>query len=76
MSSNNPNSYHSGDTSPVIMQADNATFNFSIGDLLVFESGGTARLPRSPIPLRIPRLPTWISKPFLTVSAEWQHRQF
>ncbi|HTQ38053.1 MAG TPA: hypothetical protein VMJ32_03445 [Pirellulales bacterium] len=38
MSTNNPNSYHSGDTSPVIMVADNATFNFAIGDLLVFES--------------------------------------
>jgi hypothetical protein len=38
MSTNNPNSYHSGDTSPVIMVANNVGFNFSIGDLLVFES--------------------------------------
>jgi hypothetical protein len=39
MSSSNPNFYHSGETSPVIMKANNVGFNFFIGDLLVFESG-------------------------------------
>jgi hypothetical protein len=36
--SNNPNFYHSGDTAPVIMKADNEGFNFFIGDLVVFET--------------------------------------
>jgi hypothetical protein len=38
VSSNNPNFYHSGDTAPVIMTADNEGFDFFIGDLVVFES--------------------------------------
>jgi hypothetical protein len=38
MSSNNPNYYHSGDTAPVIMRADNEGYNFFIGDLVVFEN--------------------------------------
>ncbi|HZZ28587.1 MAG TPA: hypothetical protein VFE46_11345 [Pirellulales bacterium] len=38
MSSNNPNFYHSGETVPVMMWANNVGFNFFIGDLLVFES--------------------------------------
>jgi hypothetical protein len=38
MSSNNPNFYHSGDTAPVIMTADNNGYNFSIGDLVVYET--------------------------------------
>jgi hypothetical protein len=36
--SNNPNFYHSGDTAPVIMTADNEGFDFFIGDLVVFET--------------------------------------
>jgi hypothetical protein len=39
MSSNNPNFYHSGDTSPVIMTADNEGFDFFLGDIVVFETG-------------------------------------
>ncbi|HEY2827874.1 MAG TPA: hypothetical protein VGJ04_09765 [Pirellulales bacterium] len=38
MSSNNPNFYHSGDTAPVIMKADNEGVDFFIGDLVVRES--------------------------------------
>jgi hypothetical protein len=39
MSSNNPSFYHSGDTAPVIMLADNNGFSLFLGDLVVFESG-------------------------------------
>ncbi len=38
MSSSNPNFYHSGDTAPVIMTADNEGYNFFISDLVVFET--------------------------------------
>jgi hypothetical protein len=40
MSSNNPNFYHGGDTSPVIMQAENEGYDFFLGDLLVYVSDG------------------------------------
>jgi hypothetical protein len=38
MGSNNPNFYHSGDTAPVIMTADNEGHDFFIGDLVVYEA--------------------------------------
>lgn len=44
MSSNNPNYYHSGDTAPVIMRADNEGYNFFIGDLAVFENGNHTKV--------------------------------
>jgi hypothetical protein len=39
MSSNNPNFYHSGETSPVMMTADNQGFDLFLGDIVVFETG-------------------------------------